>query len=546
MSELTLLHAYSWKALWLYVLGFLFFFRLSIQIIPLIQKINLVKTGDEDQNNSSASFTYFTMFFLTNMTELITAKYNSTLSDYIGRKPLLLGSGIFFAVAHFMIATYSSDLVFYTAAVYGNLIQSNPIVIAWICDAVEPNARGQALGILLGASIGASFALGLPLGITLSAMYSPDMPIYVSSLVSLIAAIYALLIPLADTKSALLKMQLNREEQVESDGDDRVETVEEEISTIAPIVGVYSVDEAKSQDYIPILSTTITSTPPPLSSSSSSSSPSSSQGSKKSHDLSCYDRIMKDRALPTGSFLLFVLSQHPLAGLHVIRKSARPMYFACYFFSFISQQVLNIVFIEYCVNVFNWTTSFAGVLTAIIGLSIGFFAPCMSGRYEDRALYPLGAFSCGVGAVFMAMAGTSSSMGFKYTMGGVGILLQCFGGFYLPSLQSIITKQYSEDRQGEAMGVLQTLGQLSNVFSYPTSLLFTYIISSKSSINFPGLVFLLVGFYQFVGTAIYYYIHGWDGFVLTRRSKIRSERKDAALAENNKDDSTGLRKSLIL
>ena len=101
------------------------------------------------------------------------------------------------------------------------------------------------------------------------------------------------------------------------------------------------------------------------------------------------------------------------------------------------------------------------------------------------------------------------------------------------------------------MHVIMTLGQISNVFSYPTSLLFSYIISSKSSINFPGLVFLLVGFYQFAGAACHYYMHGIEGFILVRKNKNDKKKKLVDTDDDTDDDSKdvndphGLKKSLV-
>lgn len=137
---------------------------MTVQVIPLIQKVNLVHNGDVDETSSSSSFTYFTIIFLSSMTELVTTKYVGALSDYVGRKPLLLGSAIVFAIGHFMLAALTTDGAFYTAAVIVNTLQTQQVLTAWTCDLVEDQGRGTALGILIGMSIGLSFTLGLPLG----------------------------------------------------------------------------------------------------------------------------------------------------------------------------------------------------------------------------------------------------------------------------------------------------------------------------------------------------------------------------------------------
>ena len=211
----TNLPPFAAELLLIYFSSFLFFFRLAVQIIPLVQKINYVKNGDVDEISSASSFTYFTIVFISNITELLLIKYVGSLSDFVGRKPVLLAAAIVFAIAHFMIAASDQDAIFYLAAFVGNTFQSQAPLTAWVCDLVEDDGRGKALGFLLGASIGLSFMFGLPLGIGLSSAFSPSVALAASGFISLAGGVVVMLIPVCDTKSSLVKMNSGRSSAID-------------------------------------------------------------------------------------------------------------------------------------------------------------------------------------------------------------------------------------------------------------------------------------------------------------------------------------------
>lgn len=69
---------------------------------------------------------------------------------------------------------------------------------------------------------------------------------------------------------------------------------------------------------------------------------------------------------------------------------------------------------------------------------------------------------------------------------------------------------------------MSQVGQLSNVISYPTSLLFSYMISAeeKGGVYWPGVVYFLAAFYHCVGVSLHIKDLGLkDGVLLRRRLK---------------------------
>ena len=77
-------------------------------------------------------------------------KYNAALSDYAGRKLILVMSSIEFAIAHAMFAVTESASVFYIGAMLSATFQSGNIFTAWVCDLVSKEDRSKALGALIG------------------------------------------------------------------------------------------------------------------------------------------------------------------------------------------------------------------------------------------------------------------------------------------------------------------------------------------------------------------------------------------------------------
>ena len=432
---------YDRKLLSVYFAAFLYILRLALQFLPFLQKVNDIKTGDINKTNASSNFTYATCIALTNFTEFLFVRYNSALSDYVGRKPILVLSSLVFAVSHFLLASRTEDSIFYVAAVIGSLSQSGNIFAAWINDLVSLEDRGKALGLLTGISIGLGFTIGIAMGVGLSEAYGYNVPLYLSAATSIFAGVFTIFLPVNDKTSSLLKV--NKDQGNELPG----------------------------------------------------------------HE---------GRALPSSVYG-FIVDHNPMYGLNLIREGKHPLNWLSFFFSFTAQQVLNITFINFAIEAFGWSTLESGAVVAVIGVSVAVFASIMCSIYEDLGLYTIGAISSSIGLMLLAISG--SHVDGNFVCGIFGVLFIAFGGFYFSTMQSLITKQYEEDRQGEVTGVLSQTAQLTNVVAYPTSLLFSYMISSESQTYWPGVIYFLASIYHIVGVSLHFHSHGPSSLKLNKRSK---------------------------
>ena len=134
-----------------------------------------------------------------------------------------------------------------------------------------------------------------------------------------------------------------------------------------------------------------------------------------------------------------------------------------------------------------------------------------------------------VGLFLLSAAGTSISMRARSILGFLAALTLSFGGFWYSTLQSIITTQYAVHRQGEAAGVLSQLAQLVNFLAYPTSLTFSYMISSdKKAVYWPGICFALAGIYHGIAITLHVYTFGFTKAC----HLLRREKKDRNGDEN--------------
>ena len=455
MTQQGKFNAYSRELCYVYFVSFLMFLRLSITIIGLTEKINDINSGDINKTTSASSFVSFTIICLATVTELVFTKYVGALSDYMGRKPLLVLSSILFAIAYVILAASTHNATFYLATVLSKIVTVQGILSAWVCDLVQDGSRGKALGILLGASIGGSFMIGLPLGIGLCT-YSYNLALIVSSLVSILAGIIATIIPVKDTNSSLIKLNdrgsvsiaasISRnplhDSNIDANSEEKINTTEK-------------VDEKEGKNF------------------------------DSSSNTWFYRTFVEDRAFPP-SWTRFLLEHHCLSGLSLINQAKNRLSFFCYYWSFCGQQLINSIFINYANIVFGWGVAVSGVAVAILAISIAFFSPWMCGMYYEISLFGFGSIVAAIGNFLLGIAGTHLEIEARLGLGLFGLILLGFTGFYFPSIQTIITTQYPPDKQGEVLSVMGVLGQLTIFISYPTTLTFSYAISKDAIAYWPG------------------------------------------------------------
>ncbi|MFE1628316.1 MFS transporter [Brevibacillus reuszeri] len=134
----------------------------------------------------ASSFQIGVLFASYNIMQLVFAPIWGTLSDRIGRKPLvafgLLGFSITFIL--FGIAGSYTEMLIYR--ILGGIVSAAalPTVTAMVADLFPSNERAKGMGVI-GAGIGLSFVFGPVIGGLLSA-YGFAVPFYASGIVALL------------------------------------------------------------------------------------------------------------------------------------------------------------------------------------------------------------------------------------------------------------------------------------------------------------------------------------------------------------------------
>jgi len=211
---------FSLRITLIYVICFINFVSLAITIVSVLSIVNIAINGDENVNSSASALVNTTVYFLINVSDLIFAKYNSSLSDFVGRKPMLLISQLSLLVSRLLILLRQETSSFYVAAViygFGNYFYN--VCLAWLCDLLievsvytvllnhesQQEDRGKAFGLLIGLSIGFGFTIGLPVGAVLC-ITDPYLPVRISIALSCINCVIIVALPLCDTIACKSRM----------------------------------------------------------------------------------------------------------------------------------------------------------------------------------------------------------------------------------------------------------------------------------------------------------------------------------------------------
>lgn len=184
----------------LYAASFFNFLSLALTLIPTISQICLVIGGSPTAITSETAFVTVTAGFIGNVVLFCAAKYNCGLSDDVGRKPLLICSGVAFIVTRFLILAADKASIFYLAAlIYGCFDNHYPCNLAYIADITTEKQRAKVYAVIVGFAVGLGFTIGAPLGGVLMERYGIPMPFYVSVATSALYIVFILLVPFSDT-----------------------------------------------------------------------------------------------------------------------------------------------------------------------------------------------------------------------------------------------------------------------------------------------------------------------------------------------------------
>lgn len=188
------------------------------------------------------------------------------------------------------------------------------------------------------------------------------------------------------------------------------------------------------------------------------------------------------RANPFGS-LAFLRKTPGIGGLAV-----------SYFLIYLAAQAVQGNWNFFTIYRFQWSEGMVGISLAVVGLLVGGvqagLTRVVNPRLGNKRSIYLGLFLYTVGLVLFAFA-TEGWMMFAF------LIPYCLGGIAGPSLQATLSQHVSPKQQGELQGALTSLMSLTTIIG-PLMMnnLFTFFTSKRAPFQFPGVSFLLGGFFM--------------------------------------------------
>jgi MFS family permease len=129
----------------------------------------------------------------------------------------------------------------------------------------------------------------------------------------------------------------------------------------------------------------------------------------------------------------------------LILKAKYPLDWLTNFLMHTTSGLLNLILIQYCLAVFDWSAVLASAAVLSVGICLGFFAPVLLHRFNPvpLAFYAMIFFT--LGHVLLSVSGTGLSI--APLIGVLGIVCFAMGTSWVPALQTNILSQYSADVQ---------------------------------------------------------------------------------------------------
>ena len=197
------------------------------------------------------------------------------------------------------------------------------------------------------------------------------------------------------------------------------------------------------------------------------------------------------RANPIGS--LMHLKKYPAVGGLI----------GSFILIYLASHAVNSNWSFFTIERFQWSKKMIGISLGVVGVLVG----AVQGGLvrvvnpkigNERSVY-LGLSLYALGMLLFAFA-SSTWMMFVF------LVPYCLGGISGPALQSIISSHVPANEQGELQGALTSLISSTTILGpLMMTSLFSYFVSPKAPVYFPGVSFLL-GFLLMMSSAIWAYI----------------------------------------
>lgn len=196
------------------------------------------------------------------------------------------------------------------------------------------------------------------------------------------------------------------------------------------------------------------------------------------------------KANPFGS-LQFLYKTPGIAGLSV-----------CYFLIYLAAQAVQGNWNFFTIYRFGWTEGMVGISLAVVGVLVGVvqggLTRVINPKLGDEKSIYLGLFLYAVGLILFGFANQGWMM-------FVFLIPYCLGGIAGPSLQSVMAGNISANEQGALQGALTGLMSITTIIG-PLIMnnLFQYFTTDKAPFYFPGISFILAGFFMLSSLVIAY------------------------------------------
>ena len=183
------------------VAAVLYYFNIGLTSISLSLLINQRIAGDAENPNSECVLVQTTVVFIHSTCSFFLGRYTSGLGDYMGRKPMLILSGLFSIITRYMYYIATTPSMFYfTAILSGALDLYYFTSLAWICDMYrEGPRRSKRVGLFTGTVGGLTFTIAAPLGAVLGTYINPGFPFLIAPVLSILCVFLLLVMPVEDT-----------------------------------------------------------------------------------------------------------------------------------------------------------------------------------------------------------------------------------------------------------------------------------------------------------------------------------------------------------
>lgn len=473
----TRVSALNWRSWYIYLLIFGTIFPAALSVVGSIVIVELVVSGVKTATSASV-LVLANAFLINSATRVVVSKTFGSLSDFVGRKPLLVWSAICWIVSRGFLVSATADEEIYLAAFIYGLDVFSPVSQAWIADIVVDEERGKAYGVAAGVGFGLAFAMGLPVGGALSQYHGPQLPIYIGMALQLVVIVAVVVAPISDTVGIKCRP---------GDGE-----------ALTNVAG----DSERDSGSKNVVSS-------------------------------------KNRRLPTETKKFFYdNSIVPIFDFSnpdnvILRASENPWDYFAYFFAQASQQSLTSVFIPFVQAAYNFSQTESGLALAFVAISVAIFAPVALNYYQERGVIFWAICIQIAGSFVFMISGLPESdiNGAGAPIGILGMFLIAAGGTWIPAFPSVITKQYNPDDKGEVLGTTTLLSELSNILAYPVGRMLAFMLSHEASIRWPGAIWIVTGTYLTISVVSLVVTTGSKAYTLERVVKVIPEEQ----AANNKN-----------